>query len=589
MPRGTVESARACMARRRRNARGTGLCCTCCKEKPASGRVTCARCNAAALERKKRKRTRDRETASFRQIVVAHEAAGDRARAHHLFDDAAQHYHEALSVAAIAPDDRLRLVEKLGSVSLLSENPTAVTPWRDRMLDAYLGDSKTAEKAIETLLQTARQRWIDSKTPEGIPLCERAIRVAEVHGLDRLCKVATLRLVTHLKALGRFDDAVQYLGNLGEIDNRDDLSVRISYHFERGWVTAMLGKISEAYEDFERAVHFAKEDTDLYRITTVLGDYGTAAIALGDIERGKTLYEQALLVVRRNHMGWLIPQLCMGYASILARMGHYAKAHGYLLEALSSEAHVPIVEERFAAIGIPLALHLHNNATLIKCTRPAAIKLAFGSHESGRAGQVAAAFARLYAAQGQRHKARALLHQALEIINYVDDSIDFPIAVAQYGSLVDVPRARTLLEARVRLPSAHVAEACMALFDAFIEQRTRKTERMQQIAVEAAERFDRLHWYAYGDLARSLVPSVHPIASVPRGAHKKPFSDSMLALTEREQQVAELVLQGYTNREIAERLAIREHTVEKHVSSIMSRFGIHSRYLLANVFPEHSA
>jgi len=570
------------MARRRQHAREAGLCARCCKTRPSSGFVTCVPCNASALVRSNRKRKRDREAAHLRQIVAAHEAAGDRSQTHHLFDDAAQHYHEALNVTVIAPDDRLRLVEKLGSASLLSENPNAATPWRDRMLDAYLGDSGTAEKAIETLLQTARQRWIDSKTPDGVPICVRAIRIAEVHGLDRLRKVATLRLVPHLIVLDRLDDAIHYLDNLGRIDSHDDLSVRISYHREKGAVAALRGAATEAYANFEKAAYLVNKDTDLYRITSLLGDYALSAITLGNIERGKALYEQALLIVRRNHMGWLVPQLCMGYADILARMGQYSAAHGYLLEALSSDTHVPIVEERFAATGIPIALHLHDEAMLMKCIRPAAIDLAFQSHQSARIGSVSAAFAQLYAVQGQKRKSRALLHRALKIVNFPDEFNELPLAIAQYGELTDATRARALFEARLHLPSAHVAEACAALFDAFVARRMQERERTQQMATEAAERFDRLHWYAYGDLARSLIPLTRPISATSGEAYKKPLAGSLVTLTEREQQVVELVLKGLTNRTVAEKLSISENTVEKHMNSIMRRLDIRSRHQLVD-------
>ncbi|MEO7201988.1 MAG: helix-turn-helix transcriptional regulator, partial [Candidatus Tumulicola sp.] len=58
----------------------------------------------------------------------------------------------------------------------------------------------------------------------------------------------------------------------------------------------------------------------------------------------------------------------------------------------------------------------------------------------------------------------------------------------------------------------------------------------------------------------------------------KSRSDS---LSPRQRQIAELVAEGVTNRVIAQRLNISEHTVEHHLSSIFARLGLRSRSALA--------
>lgn len=52
-------------------------------------------------------------------------------------------------------------------------------------------------------------------------------------------------------------------------------------------------------------------------------------------------------------------------------------------------------------------------------------------------------------------------------------------------------------------------------------------------------------------------------------------------LTRREQEVATLVAEGLTNRQIAERLFISERTAEHHVEQIRSKLGFHSRAQIA--------
>jgi DNA-binding CsgD family transcriptional regulator len=64
-------------------------------------------------------------------------------------------------------------------------------------------------------------------------------------------------------------------------------------------------------------------------------------------------------------------------------------------------------------------------------------------------------------------------------------------------------------------------------------------------------------------------------ASEPRGAR------ASRNLTRREREVAELVAQGLTNREIADRLALSVRTAESHVEQIRSKLGFRTRAQIA--------
>ena len=67
---------------------------------------------------------------------------------------------------------------------------------------------------------------------------------------------------------------------------------------------------------------------------------------------------------------------------------------------------------------------------------------------------------------------------------------------------------------------------------------------------------------------RRLASSVRP-ASGPQ------------SLTESEHAVAQLVAQGLTNREVAERLYISPHTVSTHLRHAFAKLGVRSRVELA--------
>ena len=76
-------------------------------------------------------------------------------------------------------------------------------------------------------------------------------------------------------------------------------------------------------------------------------------------------------------------------------------------------------------------------------------------------------------------------------------------------------------------------------------------------------------------LVRVPLPSAE--APLP-GAH----ADSRLGpLTHREWEVARLVTQGHSNREIGKMLAISERTVDAHVQHILNKLGFNSRTQIA--------
>jgi DNA-binding NarL/FixJ family response regulator len=60
-----------------------------------------------------------------------------------------------------------------------------------------------------------------------------------------------------------------------------------------------------------------------------------------------------------------------------------------------------------------------------------------------------------------------------------------------------------------------------------------------------------------------------------RAAH--PTLSKLGALTEREREVLDLLAQGLTNKEIAERLFITPNTVKRHLKAVFEKLGVHTR------------
>ncbi|MBV8491475.1 MAG: helix-turn-helix transcriptional regulator [Candidatus Eremiobacteraeota bacterium] len=96
-------------------------------------------------------------------------------------------------------------------------------------------------------------------------------------------------------------------------------------------------------------------------------------------------------------------------------------------------------------------------------------------------------------------------------------------------------------------------------------------------AGDAARAFDAIGLRSWTNEAMLLL--VHQDGVADGSPRRRP---SAISLTRREQQVAHLIRRGASNREVARTLQISEHTVERHVSSILSRLGLRSRWQIVD-------
>jgi DNA-binding NarL/FixJ family response regulator len=79
-------------------------------------------------------------------------------------------------------------------------------------------------------------------------------------------------------------------------------------------------------------------------------------------------------------------------------------------------------------------------------------------------------------------------------------------------------------------------------------------------------------------VAYALGESRGPTQAVPHAAAR---------LTRREHEIAELIAQGMSNREIAAKLVVSQRTAESHVENILTKFGFTARAQIANWYAEH--
>lgn len=88
-------------------------------------------------------------------------------------------------------------------------------------------------------------------------------------------------------------------------------------------------------------------------------------------------------------------------------------------------------------------------------------------------------------------------------------------------------------------------------------------------------------------LSRSLVP--HLVDEIRRGSSRRlALPDGPVTLTAREWEVGELLSEGRSTGEIAERLGVSPVTVRRHVSLLLQKLGVGSRQAAVETLRAHS-
>jgi len=181
---------------------------------------------------------------------------------------------------------------------------------------------------------------------------------------------------------------------------------------------------------------------------------------------------------------------------------------------------------------------------------------------------------------GRDRDAHAHLVEALRVVRDAEDLYSMPRLVETLAHLC-ARRGRPDVALRIMasVEAAGVAYWCGRPAELVLRDRWLAPLR-QRLPAETADR-----WWADGralplDQALALAdvalqaPTSWPPAAGPSEPNRQP-------LTTRQQEVAVLVAQGLTNRQIAERLVVTEAAAAKHVEHILDKLGVGSRAQIA--------
>jgi DNA-binding NarL/FixJ family response regulator len=359
---------------------------------------------------------------------------------------------------------------------------------------------------------------------EGMLLLDEAMAAATGGELESFWCISEIYCNTLLacERAGDLERADQWLRVIEEFSRRHGCEPLFPFcHVIHGGILAATGRWAQAEQEFARAI---VAFTDGQRAMRVLALTRLAELRLrqGRIEDARQLlsgYEEHPLALRATVRLWLLD----GQAALA----------------------VATLERRLEQIGADSMLAAPLLALLVDAQ--------VAQHEPARAQEAASSLARLARQAGQAvldAESAFATGRALQAAG-ADGIAELAHALERFSALE---------------LSYEAACARLALAEGLAETSAEVAIGEAKLALAA---FDRLG--AGGDADRAA----HLVRRLGGGTRPGPRRDA--ELTEREEEVLELLAAGLSNREIAERLFLSIKTVEHHVSRVLAKLGLKTR------------
>jgi DNA-binding CsgD family transcriptional regulator len=346
-------------------------------------------------------------------------------------------------------------------------------------------------------------------------------------------------------------------------------------HLVAGTVLAWSADGPGVYE-FLRAAHDCALDSNDFHLAVAARErLAHHALLFGDVEIARGAIDDAIALAQTHRLSrWLLRSLAA--AARFALDAGDIDGSVQLLARGRATAGSPEELALFAATGAQLGVELGDDAALrawssseimdvaLRCERsdaaiPATVAGLIATGVSGANGPVSIALR------------RALLQAAGDA-----SATELFSLAARYGGMEEARFGVDALRALVS-PNRPYLRAHQLLARAHFLFRSSERGGWVDCAGDAARAFSAMGMRRWTNDAMRLL-----VTHESSGERRQRGRLGGSALTGREEQVAHLIRRGARNREVAAALQISEHTVERHVSSILGRLGLRSRWQIAD-------
>ena len=298
--------------------------------------------------------------------------------------------------------------------------------------------------------------------------------------------------------------------------------------------SAVAGDYQTAFNLMEQNIHYYRHAGPRSYLGMALLAGGIGAIQLGRHDIAREWLGESLALARQDGNSYRIAHV-LNYLGDLSRLEQkYAEAAETYTSALEMLRELDALRDQASLLGNLGFVYLHLGY----------IERAYGSFLESMAIQ-----------QAQQNQ-----------LGMIECLVGFAATAVAHGQPATAARLFAAVAAISGRPSVSAWKATRAELEYYLDRARNKLTEEDFQAAQAAGR------------ALSLEQVVECAQHLPIGSEiAADTTKTEDTLTSREQEVAELVAVGKTNREIAEDLVLSKRTVEKHVANILSKLGLANR------------
>ena len=345
------------------------------------------------------------------------------------------------------------------------------------------------------------------------------------------------------------------------------------YYCGLTWSAAVQVEAERCFEFGQKAVAAAVEIGD--PVTEAVANWFMAAVecAQGRHQDALARLERSEARARACGAGWVLPQTRVGIAGALAALGYHRRAYEILSEVVAGGADGSYnLALAMAALANQLRLQGDPAEAAALARRALEIVDRTGSRSIGSSAREV--LGRLAASRGDWADAGRLLHAALAERAEAHLRLGLPQTL---DALAEVAAGLGSAEDAARLlGAADGARRALGLVRSPPDEPDAAALQERLRHVMGAKAYSSAHTQG---AAMTLEEAV-TWARRARGTRKRPPS-GWASLTPTESQVVDLVRQGLTNPQMAERLFISPATVKIHLKHIFTKLAVHTRAELA--------